>query len=155
MSGEKYWIKELFSGRPLEKAASCLLAAQSCHSSLGLPRYTPSKFPPATRYIKTKHSKYIWQFRQIYFAIWKHTFCIWTICFPIWSNTLSNLDKYTWTWTWTCMTGRHKDLVYKGSHRRPFCLFFLTLFKRGGEGQTHIKKFCCKFCIILKGFLAT
>ena len=31
--------------------------------------------------------------------------------------------------------------------------FFLTLFKRGGEGgQTHVQKIYCKFCVIFKAF---
>ena len=33
--------------------------------------------------------------------------------------------------------------------------FFLTLFKGRGGDQTHVKKFCCKYSIILKVFLAT
>ena len=33
------------------------------------------------------------------------------------------------------------------------CSFFLTLFK--GEDPTHVIKFCCKYSVILKGFLAT
>ena len=30
--------------------------------------------------------------------------------------------------------------------------FFLNIVQKGGGGQTHVQKICCKFCMILKAF---
>ena len=40
----------------------------------------------------------------------------------------------------------------KGCLPTPNPQFFLTLFKGGGGGQTHVQKFWSKFCMILKAF---
>ena len=41
----------------------------------------------------------------------------------------------------------------EGSHRVPNPQFLLNIVQKGrGAGQTHVKKNCCKFCIILRAF---
>ena len=41
----------------------------------------------------------------------------------------------------------------EGSHRVPNPQFLLNIVQKGrGAGQAHVKKNCCKFCIILRAF---
>ena len=44
---------------------------------------------------------------------------------------------------------------FKVALGKPTCTNCAVFFKRGGGGQTHVQKFCCKYSVILKGFLPT
>ena len=50
-----------------------------------------------------------------------------------------------------------KDIFTKGPSGKPYdmnCAVFFNIIQSGG-GQTHVQKLCCKYSIILAGFLAT
>ena len=45
--------------------------------------------------------------------------------------------------------------LIREAYMYQLCIFFNTVQKGGWGGETHVQKFCCKYSIILKGFLAS
>ena len=53
----------------------------SCQTTAVISRATDNYFPIKINSIFYNWDKYIWQFKQMHFKIWKNTFCIWAYTF--------------------------------------------------------------------------